>query len=41
MKEIILKVKSASPESINAEIMKLLEDGMIYEPRPGKVRWLG
>jgi len=39
--EIILKVKSASPESINSEIMKLLEDGMIYEPRPGKVRWLG
>jgi RPA family protein len=39
--DIILKVKSASPEIINAEIIKLLEDGMIYEPRPGKVRWLG
>ncbi len=39
--DIILKVKTASPESINSEIMKLLEDGMIYEPRPGKVRWLG
>jgi RPA family protein len=39
--DIILKVKSASPEVINSEIIKLLEDGMIYEPRPGKVRWLG
>jgi len=29
------------PEVINAEIKKLLEDGMIYEPRPGKLRWLG
>ena len=38
---IIMKVKSASPEVINSEIMKLLEDGMIYEPRPGMVRWLG
>ena len=29
------------PESINNEIKKLLEDGMIYEPRPGKLRYLG
>jgi RPA family protein len=29
------------PEIINAEIKKLLEEGMIYEPRPGKLRWLG
>ncbi len=39
--DIILKVKSASPEIINSEIIKLIEDGMVYEPRPGKVRWLG
>jgi len=39
--DIILKVKTASPESINSEIIKLIEDGRIYEPRPGKVRWLG
>jgi len=39
--DIILKIKTASPELINAEIIKLLEDGMIYEPRPGKVRYLG
>ena len=39
--DIILKIKTASPELINAEIIKLLEDGMVYEPRPGRVRYLG
>jgi RPA family protein len=39
--DIILKIKSASPEIINSEIIKLIEDGLAYEPRPGKVRWLG
>ena len=39
--DLILKVKSGSPEVINSEIIKLIEDGMVYEPRPGKVRWLG
>ena len=29
------------PEAINNEIRKLLEEGMIYEPRPGKLRYLG
>jgi RecG-like helicase len=29
------------PEAINNEIKKLLEEGMIYEPRPGKLRYLG
>lgn len=38
---IILNIKSASPEIINSEIIHLLEDGIIYEPRPGIVRWLG
>lgn len=31
----------ASPELINQEIKRLLEDGVIYEPRPGRVRYLG
>ncbi len=31
----------ASPETINSEITKLLEDGLIYEPRPGRLRYLG
>jgi uncharacterized protein len=30
-----------SPELINNEIKKLLENGLIYEPRPGKLRYLG
>ena len=29
------------PEVINQEIKKLLEEGTVYEPRPGKLRWLG
>ena len=30
-----------APEIINQEIKKLLEEGMAYEPRPGKLRFLG
>jgi len=37
---LILELKE-SPETINSEIKKLLEDGIIYEPRPGKIRYLG
>lgn len=29
------------PSTINQEIKKLLEDGLAYEPRPGKLRYLG
>jgi RPA family protein len=38
--KIILELK-ASPDTINQEISKMIEEGLIYEPRPGKVRWLG
>ncbi len=38
--EIIMTIKS-QPELISQEIQKLLEEGIIYEPRPGKVRYLG
>ncbi len=31
----------AKQDLINQEIRKLLEEGAIYEPRPGKVRYLG
>ncbi len=31
----------ASPDLINQEIKKLLEEGLVYEPRPGKLRYLG
>lgn len=38
--KIITELKE-HPETINQEIKKLLEDGIAYEPRPGKIRWLG
>ena len=38
---MILKLRETSPEIINQEIKKLLEEGIIFEPRPGKMRWLG
>ncbi len=38
--DIIMKIKSP-PELITQEIKKLLEEGVIYEPKPGRVRYLG
>jgi len=40
IERLILNLKE-SPELINQEIKKLLEEGVAYEPRPGKLRWLG
>jgi len=37
----IIMDTEASPDIINGEIKKLLEEGLIYEPRPGRVRYLG
>ncbi len=39
--EIILNLKDNNPEIINQEIKKLLEEGIIYETKPGRVRYLG
>jgi len=39
--KIILEIKEVSPNIINQELQKLLEEGIIFEPRPGKVRYLG
>ncbi|MFH1358912.1 MAG: OB-fold nucleic acid binding domain-containing protein [archaeon] len=39
--EIIMKFKTAKPNVITQEIQKLLEEGIIYEPKPGRVRYLG
>lgn len=39
--KIIMNIRDTSPEIINQEIKKLLEEGIIFEPRPGRVRWLG
>lgn len=38
--KIIMELKEP-PEAINSEIKKLLEDGAAYEPRPGRLRYLG
>jgi len=40
MDTLIMDVE-ASPDIINGEIKKLLEEGLIYEPRPGRLRYLG
>ncbi|MDE1848787.1 MAG: OB-fold nucleic acid binding domain-containing protein [Nanoarchaeota archaeon] len=39
--KIIMSHRDVSAEIINQEIQKLLEEGIIFEPRPGKVRYLG
>ncbi|MCR4327826.1 MAG: OB-fold nucleic acid binding domain-containing protein [Nanoarchaeota archaeon] len=38
---IILEEKHISSETINEEIKRLLEEGIIFEPRPGRLRYLG
>ncbi len=38
--KIIMELKEP-PEIINSEVKKLLEDGIIYEPRPARLRYLG
>jgi RPA family protein len=39
--DAIIMDTEASPDAINVEIKKLLEEGLIYEPRPGRLRYLG
>jgi len=39
--KMIMTLRNTSPEIINQEIKKLLEEGIIFEPRPGKLRYLG
>ncbi|MBU2612109.1 MAG: OB-fold nucleic acid binding domain-containing protein [Nanoarchaeota archaeon] len=39
--KIILEFREASPDTINQEIKKLIEEGIIFEPRPGRLRYLG
>lgn len=38
---LILSLRDIAPEMISQEIQKLLEEGIVFEPRPGKVRYLG
>ncbi len=39
--KIIMELTGVSPDTINEEIQKLLEEGIIFEPRPGRLRYLG
>ena len=38
---LIMNLRDIAPEIINQEIQKFLEEGIIFEPRPGRVRYLG
>ncbi len=39
--ELIKTLNNFSPTIIQQEIQKLLEEGIAFEPRPGKIRYLG
>ena len=39
--QIIMSLSEASPDMINQEIQKLLEEGILFEPKPGRLRYLG
>jgi len=39
--KIILELRDIPTETINEEIKHLLEEGIIFEPRPGRLRYLG
>lgn len=39
--KLIMELRDFSPSMINQEIQRLLEEGIVFEPRPGKIRYLG
>ena len=39
--KISMELNNFSPSIINQEVQKLLEEGIVFEPRPGKIRYLG
>ena len=39
--KLIMDLRDFSPTMINQEIQRLLEEGIVFEPRPGKIRYLG
>lgn len=39
--DVIIMETDSAPATINSEIKKLIEEGLVYEPRPGKLRYLG
>ena len=40
-REVLVVDIEANPEGIEIEVKKLLEEGLVYEPRPGRLRYLG
>lgn len=32
---------NSPPDAVKNEVNKFLEEGIVFEPRPGKIRWLG
>ncbi|MCK4650085.1 hypothetical protein KAT36_02530 [Candidatus Pacearchaeota archaeon] len=40
-RDVLVMDVEASPEAIEGEVKKLLEEGLVYEPRPGRLRYLG
>jgi len=40
MDKVIMNLRDISPTIINQEVQKLLEEGIVFEPRPGRVRYL-
>lgn len=39
--DVIIMETDSAPATVNSEIKKLIEEGLVYEPRPGKLRYLG
>jgi len=39
--DALLDIDATNADGINTEVKKLLEEGLIYEPRPGRLRYLG
>jgi hypothetical protein len=40
-RDVLIGDIEANPDGIEVEVKKLLEEGLIYEPRPGRLRYLG
>jgi hypothetical protein len=41
MDKLIMTLSNIAPVIINQEVEKFIEEGIVFEPRPGKVRYLG
>lgn len=39
--DVIIMETDSAPATVNSEIKKLIEEGLVYELRPGKLRYLG